>query len=62
MNMIRTFMKTFQLEHPDAKNVKKEGTDWVALRLCLICGHVGCCHSSVGLHATSHLRTQDTAQ
>jgi hypothetical protein len=20
---------------------EKEGTDWVALRMCLICGHVG---------------------
>jgi hypothetical protein len=32
---------------------KKEGTnDWVALRMCLVCGHVGCCDSSVGVHAT----------
>ena len=33
---------------------EKEGTDWVALRMCLVCGHVGCCDSSVGLHATKH--------
>jgi uncharacterized UBP type Zn finger protein len=33
-----------------------EGTDWVALRMCLICGHVGCCDSSVGLHATKHYK------
>jgi uncharacterized UBP type Zn finger protein len=33
---------------------EEEGTDWVALRLCLICGHVGCCDSSVGRHATRH--------
>jgi uncharacterized UBP type Zn finger protein len=34
---------------------KKEGTnDWVALRMCLVCGHVGCCDSSVGVHATKH--------
>ena len=32
-----------------------EQTDWVALRMCLICGHVGCCDSSIGLHATKHL-------
>ena len=31
-----------------------EQTDWVALRMCLICGHVGCCDSSIGLHATKH--------
>jgi uncharacterized UBP type Zn finger protein len=32
----------------------KEGTKPVALRLCLSCGHVGCCDSSVGLHARKH--------
>lgn len=32
----------------------KEGTRWVALRQCMVCGHVGCCDSSVGKHATKH--------
>lgn len=27
---------------------------WVHLRLCLICGHVGCCDSSANRHATRH--------
>jgi Zn-finger in ubiquitin-hydrolases and other protein len=27
---------------------------WVSLRRCLSCGHVGCCDSSPGLHATAH--------
>ena len=27
---------------------------WVHLRLCLECGHVGCCDSSPGTHATKH--------
>jgi Na+/H+ antiporter len=31
-----------------------EGTKWVHLRLCLTCGHVGCCDSSVGKHAELH--------
>ena len=31
-----------------------EGTPWVHLRLCLECGHVGCCDSSIGKHATKH--------
>ena len=35
-----------------------EGRKWVQLRMCLICGHVGCCDSSVGRHATKHF--QDT--
>ena len=30
------------------------GTSWVHLRLCLTCGHVGCCDSSPGRHATRH--------
>jgi uncharacterized UBP type Zn finger protein len=30
------------------------GMHWVHLRECLICGHVGCCDSSVGKHATKH--------
>ena len=32
----------------------KLGTAWVHLRLCLSCGHVGCCDSSPGRHATRH--------
>jgi CPA1 family monovalent cation:H+ antiporter len=34
----------------------RDGTRWVHLRLCLACGHVGCCDSSVGRHATGHFR------
>jgi uncharacterized UBP type Zn finger protein len=30
------------------------GGRWVNLRLCLVCGHVGCCDSSPGKHATRH--------
>ena len=30
------------------------GQRWVHLRLCLICGHVGCCDLSKGKHATGH--------
>ena len=33
---------------------EKEKSDWVALRMCLVCGHVGCCDSSIGLHARKH--------
>ena len=28
--------------------------DWVHLRLCLECGHVGCCDDSPNRHATKH--------
>ena len=30
------------------------GDTWVHLRLCLTCGHVGCCESSKNKHATAH--------
>jgi uncharacterized UBP type Zn finger protein len=32
----------------------KIGDDWVHLRLCLTCGHVGCCDNSKNKHATQH--------
>jgi uncharacterized UBP type Zn finger protein len=32
----------------------KTGSSWVHLRLCLTCGHVGCCDSSPNKHATKH--------
>jgi uncharacterized UBP type Zn finger protein len=31
---------------------EKEHTEWVPLRLCLTCGHVGCCDSSKGMQNT----------
>ena len=35
----------------------KTGDRWVHLRMCLECGHVGCCDSSKGRHATAHFRS-----
>ncbi len=32
----------------------KIGGSWVHLRLCMECGHVGCCDSSPNRHATKH--------
>jgi hypothetical protein len=32
----------------------REGSRWVHLRECLVCGHVGCCDSSPRRHATAH--------
>jgi len=48
----------------------KLGDHWVALRLCLTCGHVGCCDSSKNKHATKHfhatqhpiIRTQEPGE
>ena len=30
---------------------------WVHLRRCTACGHVGCCDNSPGQHATGHFGT-----
>ena len=35
----------------------REGTRTVHLRICLTCGNIGCCNSSVGRHAERHGRT-----
>lgn len=50
------------LDHPrittTTKHVCEEcikgGDTWVHLRLCMECGHVGCCDSSKNKHATRH--------
>ena len=31
-----------------------QGDSWVHLRLCMTCGHVGCCDDSPNRHATGH--------
>jgi CPA1 family monovalent cation:H+ antiporter len=30
------------------------GGTWIHLRVCQVCGHVGCCDSSPGKHASAH--------
>ena len=37
----------------------RTGDGWVHLRLCLGCGHVGCCDQSQNRHATMHHRATD---
>ena len=32
------------------------GAQWVHLRMCQTCGHIGCCDSSPGTHATKHFQ------
>lgn len=34
----------------------ERGMRWVHLRKCLECGHIGCCDSSPGKHATAHFK------
>jgi uncharacterized UBP type Zn finger protein len=35
------------------------GDTWVHLRVCLSCGHVGCCNSSKNKHATKHFKASN---
>ena len=32
----------------------RDGTPWLHLRICLECGHVGCCDDSPNKHASKH--------
>lgn len=44
---------------PSAKGCEdclKTGDSWVHLRMCLSCGHVGCCDSSKNRHAAKHFQ------
>lgn len=34
----------------------KMGDTWVHLRICLTCGHVGCCNQSKNKHASRHYK------
>ena len=41
------------------KECLEMGDSWVHLRVCLACGHVGCCDSSKNKHATKHFHTTE---
>ncbi|WP_217921359.1 Na+/H+ antiporter [Miltoncostaea oceani] len=52
---LRAAPRTARAATPGAcEDCLREGTRWVHLRMCLACGHVGCCDSSVGRHAERH--------
>ena len=36
----------------------ESGGTWVHLRICLTCGHVGCCDSSPNRHARKHFEAE----
>jgi uncharacterized UBP type Zn finger protein len=37
----------------------KTGDTWVHLRMCMTCGYVGCCDSSVNQHARKHFHNTE---
>jgi hypothetical protein len=43
---------------PVCEDCVKTGSRWVHLRICLTCGHVGCCDSSPNRHAHRHAAEQ----
>ena len=48
--------------HPHAQGCEEcleIGDEWVHLRLCLTCGHVGCCDASPNRHATKHFHATE---
>ena len=50
-------LKTIKVTSTDVRvcpECVEMGDRWVHLRLCLECGHVGCCDSSKNKHATKH--------
>ena len=52
-----THLDSIREVHPHSRGCEeclKTGDTWVHLRLCLTCGHVGCCDSSKNKHATKH--------
>ncbi len=54
-----THLDTVQyLDLPDAiagcEECLAQGMQWVHLRMCQNCGHIGCCDSSPGRHASAH--------
>jgi len=53
-------IETFEANTPEGcEECLKTGSRWVHLRLCLTCGHVGCCDSSPNKHASKHAAEQE---
>jgi len=60
MSVRCTHLKQIEITETDkhvCEDCIKTGDTWVHLRLCLSCGHVGCCDSSKNKHATKHHQT-----
>jgi hypothetical protein len=52
-----THLHTIRAVTPSARGCEeclKSGDEWVHLRVCRTCGHVGCCDQSKNKHATKH--------
>jgi CPA2 family monovalent cation:H+ antiporter-2 len=47
-------INTVKPRTPGCEECLRDRTRWVHLRICMSCGHVGCCDSSPHKHATAH--------
>ena len=57
MNPPCTHLHTMREVTPSADGCEdclRIGGRWVHLRMCTVCGHVGCCDNSPNRHATAH--------
>ena len=48
--------RTVQRPPAGCEDCLKMGGRWVHLRVCLTCGHIGCCDSSPNRHASAHVK------
>ena len=55
----RDQIQTVEASGTGCKACLESGDTWVHLRICLSCGHVGCCESSKNKHAEKHFRQVD---
>ena len=59
MDIECTHLDTIEVTETDlhvCEDCIKIGDTWVHLRMCLKCGHVGCCDSSKNKHARRHFQ------
>jgi len=49
-----SFIRDVRPSAPGCEDCLRIGSWWVHLRLCMTCGHVGCCDSSPNRHASAH--------
>lgn len=47
-------VETTEAVDPVCASCQLEGTRWVRVRMCLVCGETGCCDSSARRHARAH--------
>jgi len=56
-----THLDTVQEVTPSSEGCEdclRGGGRWVHLRMCMTCGHVGCCDSSPARHASAHWNSE----